>query len=100
MTGTAPPDGDGKLRERLMVLETGLRHFQHICDMRHDQTQEAFARLDSRNDRQDSDLEVLEEKLLGKIEVIYTLLWSGMKWGGGLVAATLLTVLLKASNLL
>lgn len=91
---------DGALRERLTVLETGLQHFQAICDMRNDLTREAFLRMDHRNNKHEMDLEVLEESLLAKIEAIYTLLWSAMRWGGGLIAATLLSVILKASNLL
>jgi hypothetical protein len=100
MPNTAPQDGVEKLRERLTVLESGLQHFQTISEMRHDHTREAFARVDQRNDRQDTDLEALEEKLLTKIDAISTMLWAGMRWGGGLIAAALLTIVLKGLSLL
>lgn len=94
-----PQQDDGNIRERLTALETGLHHFQQISEMQDRQIREAFERVRARNDKQDSNLETLEERLILKIEAIYGLLWSGMKWGGGLLAVTLLSVVLKALNL-
>lgn len=94
-----PPQDDGAMRERLTAMEDGLRHFREICEMRDDRIREAFERVKGRNDKQDAEMDILEERLLVKIEGIYGLLWSIMRWGGGLIAATLLSVILKALNL-
>lgn len=99
MTDQPPPPDDGT-RERLMAVETGLRHFQEIFAIRQQQTNQVLHDLNERNRAQDSDLEAMEERLQRKIEEIYLLLWSGMKWGAGMLAVTLLTVVLKALQLL
>lgn len=83
-----------------MAVETGLRHFREIFEIRRKQTEDEIAALQDRNQRQDSAIEMLEEKTLAQIEQIYGLLWSGMKWGGGLLASTLLATVLKALGLI
>lgn len=85
---------------RLTGVETGLRHFHEISAMRNQQIWDAFSQLKDHNQRQDSAIEVMEEKLLGKIEKIYELLWSGMKWLGMLLGTTLSTIILKALGLI
>ncbi|HET8727597.1 MAG TPA: hypothetical protein VFO41_08825 [Alphaproteobacteria bacterium] len=100
MTDTPlPPLDDGTTERRLTEVATGLRHFREIYEIRDRQVRDAIAELQERNQRQDSAIEVMEEKLLGKIEKIYELLWSGMKWLGTLLAMTLLAIILKALNL-
>ncbi len=98
MTNTTPPS-DGNTRERLTAMEDGLRHFREICEMRDRAIHEAFDRVRTQNEKQDIKMEVLEEHLMAKIEGIYKRLWSIMTWGGGLIAATLLSIVLKALNL-
>jgi broad specificity phosphatase PhoE len=98
MTDTQPPMDDG-LKERLTGLADGLRHFREIFEIRQQQTNAAIQALNERNRKQDEDLEAVEERLQGAIAEIYTLLWSGMRWGAGLLAVTLLTVVLKTLHL-
>ena len=101
MTDTPlPPLDDGITERRLTAAETGLRHFQEIFEIRRTQFEAAIAMLTEHNRKQDRDLETMEERLQHKIGEIYALLWSGMKWGGGLLASTLLTIVLKALQLI
>lgn len=93
------PLTNGNIRERLTVMEDGLRHSREISQMRDQAIREAFKRIETRNEKQDRNLEALEERLLLKIEKIFSLLWSGIRWGGSVLAVTLLTMVLKALNL-
>jgi hypothetical protein len=94
-----PPQDDGT-RERLMAVETGLRHFREISEIHQQQTRTDITALQDRNQRQDMAIEVIEEKMLNRVEQIRALLWSGLKWGAALTATTLLAIILKGLNLI
>lgn len=95
---TLPESGD--FRERITRLEAGLRHSQKIHEIQDGHIRDAFTRVEERNRRQDQHLAMLEERMLAKIEVIYALLWSGIRWGAVFFGTTLLGVVLKALNLI
>jgi hypothetical protein len=99
MTENSAQPTDSSVPSRLAAVEHRLHHFREIADLRHSHVWQLLDELKKHNNQQDADREVMEEKLLGKIEEIYDLLWSGMKWLGALFATTLLTIVLKASGL-
>lgn len=82
-------------RERLTAMESGLLHFRQISDIRNQQIWDALTQIKDHNRRQDTDLEVMEEKLLAKIGKIYALLWSGMKWLNAFLITTASAIVLK-----
>ena len=98
MTSSIPPRDD--LAGRLTALENGLTHYREMQALRQQQTDKELEELRAHNRRQDEDRAVMEEKLLSKVQEVYVLLWSGMKWLGSLFAVTLLTFVLKALKLL
>jgi hypothetical protein len=101
MTNNAPPHkGDAGLEARITAVRTDLTHFREIQEIRHEQILTAIGDLRARNTQQDTQQEVLEEKLLRQIEKINQLLWNAMRWLGGLLASTLLMLVLKGSNLI
>jgi hypothetical protein len=101
MTSSAPPHKeDAGLEARITAVRTGLAHFREIQEMRHELILRAIEDLRTRNTQQDTQQEVLEEKLLGQIEKINQLMWNAMRWLGGLLASTLLMLVLKGSNLI
>lgn len=85
---------------RLTGVESGLRHFHEISAMRNQQIWETLSQIKAHNDRQDNDLEVMQERLQHKIAEIYLLLWSGMRWAAGLLALTVLTIVLTSLKLI
>jgi hypothetical protein len=99
MTDQMPPSDDTELVLRLTAVETGLRHFQEICDIRNQQVREMFVGLQERNERQDDDLKTLEATLSAKIAEVYALIWSVVKWGSSFLVVTLCTIILKALRL-
>ena len=99
MTETPPLDDIG-LSLRLTAMETGLRHFQEIFDIRNQQTKETFTGLQERNERQDRDLKALETTLLAKIAEIHGLIWSAVKWASSFLVVTLFTIILKTLHLI
>lgn len=100
MTDQQPHWDEPTIRERLTATADGLRHFREIFDRREKQIDDAIWGLMEHNRKQDRDLETMEERLQHKIGEIYALLWSGMKWGGGLLASTILAIVLKALQLI
>ena len=98
MTDTQPQD-DATLKERLTAVETGLRHFQQICEIRDGQIREAFANAYSRDQKQDADLEAMEEWWQERFDRLHGLLWKGISGVSGLLAVTLLGIVLKALQL-
>ena len=102
MTDTQPQD-DATLKERLTAVETGLRHFQQICELRERQTdrqiREAFANVYSRDQKQDAELEAMEEWWQERFDRLHGLLWKGISGVSGLLAVTLLGIVLKALQL-
>lgn len=99
MTDTVPPPDDADIRERLTALEIGLRHSREISKMQDRQYAAELKTLHDLTARQDDLIGALEEKLLGKVEQVHRLLFSGLKWLGALLAGTLLTIVLKISGL-
>lgn len=99
MTDQMLPLDDMGLAPRLTAVETGLRHFQEICEIRNQQIRETFLGLQERNERQDRDLKALEATLLAKIAEIYSLIWSVVKWASSFLVVTLCTIILKALHL-
>lgn len=97
MTNT-PPKDDGT-RERIMAMETGLRHFREIYEIRHTQIRDAVAAVQEQCKRNTADIDILEEKTLMRIEGVKTLMLSGLKWGAALLATVLLTIVLKGLHL-
>lgn len=98
MTDTAPTD-KSDLSRRLTVVEEGLKHSRELQQLQNTQTATKLGEHSARISQTANDLEVLEEKLLTKIEGVRELLWSGMKWLGAMLALTLLTIVLKALGL-
>ena len=92
----APPIN---IEARLTALEHGLKHMQEIHTLRHEQMAQHMTMLTTRNCEQDTAIETLEEKMLTKVDGIYALLWSAMRWLGMLFGVTLLTIVLKAAGL-
>ena len=99
MTDQLPPSDDTGLALRLTAVETGLRHFQEICDLRNQQVRDTFLSLQERNERQDRDSKALEATLLAKIAEVYNLIWSVVKWASSFLVVTLCTIILKALHL-
>lgn len=99
MTENSAQPTDSSVSSRLTAVEHRLNHFREIAEIRHSHVWQRLDDLNTHNNSQDANLEVMEEKLLSKIEQIHGLLWSGMKWLGALFATTLLGVVLKASGL-
>lgn len=92
---TEPPE-----RERLMAVETGIAHLRELMDIRHQQSSERFGELAERNRVQDQEQARLVKQLGEEIEEIKGELWRGLKWFGGLLCATILSVVLKALGLI
>ena len=99
MTENSVPPTDSTA-SRLTAVEHGLSHFREMTETKLQHTWAALNDLRHHNNKQDADREAMEEKLLIRIAEIYQLLWSGMKWLGGLFATTLLAIVLKASGVL
>ena len=100
MTNNAPPQNDADINSRLMALENGQTHYRELQSLRQQQMDRELEILRAHNRSQDEDRAIMEEKLLNKIQEVYGLLWSAMKWLGSLFAVTLLTIVLKALKLL
>lgn len=99
MTDKAPtPDADHTAR--LMAVETGLTHFREICSIHHRQIQSDLTRLQERNRQQDEALDLMEEKLLSKLEKLHSLMWSALKWIAVFGVSTLSGIVLKVLNLI
>lgn len=95
MTRDQPPE-----RDRLTALETGTAHLRELMDIRHQQNSERFSELAERNRVQDLELARLVKQLGDQIDGIKDQLWRGLKWLGGLLCATVLSVVLKALGLI
>jgi hypothetical protein len=98
MTDT-PARDEANHGARLTALETGLRHFQDICDLRNQQVRDTFVILQQQNERQDRERQEMEKRLQDQLEELNALLWSGMKWLGSFLGVTLCTIVLKALRL-
>lgn len=86
--------------KQLPPTADGMRHLREIMDIQHRQTTEKFAELDRRNRVQDKEMEALGKALSAKIEAMKDALWSFLKWAGGLISVTILSVTLKWFGLL
>ena len=96
MTETAPPSNP---TDRIIALEAGLAHLREAMSWRHETTSQRIAELIAHNKVQDTEAEKLATKLGREIEKIEETLWSGLKWLGGALVTTLLSVVLKALGL-
>ncbi len=85
--------------ERLTTLEARVAHIRELMDERDKGVSTRIAELIAHNRLQDQEQEKLIERLGVKIEEIQATLWSGLKWLGGLLATTLLSVVLKTLGL-
>lgn len=87
------------LTERISSLETGLAHMAELAREREARNGERFRELLERNRVQDLEAEKLAEKLGAEIKELQATLWSGLKWLGGLLAVTLLSIVLNKLGL-
>jgi F0F1-type ATP synthase delta subunit len=86
--------------ERLTTLEARVAHIRELMDERDRGFTTRIAELISHNRLQDQEQEKLIERLSDKIEEIQAILWNALKWLGGLLATTLLSVALKTLGLI
>lgn len=83
-----------------MASMDGVGHLREILDIRLQQVWAKFAELGEHNRSQDLEQEKLAKTLSEEIKAIRELMWSALKWLGGLLGATLLSVTLKQLGLL
>jgi hypothetical protein len=86
--------------ERLTTLESRVAHLRELMDERDRTTSMRITDLIAHNRVQDMEAEKLADRLGKKIEDIQATLWSGLKWLGGTLILTLLSVVLKTLGLL
>lgn len=82
-------------RDRLTALETTIAHQRELMDIRHQQSCERFLELAERNRVQDQEHMMLVKELRAEFTGIKEGLWRFLKWLGGLLSATILSVVLK-----
>jgi hypothetical protein len=87
------------LTERLITLEAAVAHMREMALVRESMTTQAIADLKMHNSLQDQEQQKLADRLGRKIEEIQATLWSCLRWLGGLLATTLLSVVLKTLGL-
>lgn len=88
------------MTEKQLPTADGMRHLREIVDIRHQAIMEKFRELDERNRVQDKEMETLGRHLGAEIQKMKDTLWQFLKWAGGLISATILSVTLKWFGLL
>jgi hypothetical protein len=87
------------LTEKLLTLEAAMAHMRELALVREQMNTKEIEELKGHNRIQDQEAKELAKTLGEKIEQIHATLWSGLKWLGGLLATTLLSVVLKTLGL-
>jgi hypothetical protein len=87
-------------RDRLTALETTIGNQRELMDIRHQQSCERFLELAERNRIQDQEHTSLVKELRAEFTGIKEGVWRFLKWFGGLLFVTALSVVLKAYGLI
>lgn len=95
-----PSDRGARNSGQPTAWETGVAHLRELMEIKDQQRSKELAELWERNRWQDQEQARLAKELTDEIKAIRELLWSGLKWLGGLTGGTLLSVMLKQLGLL
>jgi hypothetical protein len=100
MTEETPPLLINAIDRRLTELEAGLQHFREVFNIQQGHLWQRITDMQNRCDQLDEHIDEIDEKMLQKTESFQQMQWRVVGWGGGLLVATLLSIVLKALKLL